>query len=88
MFVGTAPLNASQWYRCALLAALTLPMGAVMRLIPIRENEADFASNSVTRSRRKTQTDGTMTLTFTIWMLLILNIPYFAWMEFSPDLLH
>ena len=86
MFVGTEPLTPFQWYRSALLAALTLPMGGVMRLIPIKENENDFASNSLTTNyKKKGSTSNGLTLTFSLWMLLVLNIPYLVYTEFSEE---
>lgn len=45
-FVRTVPLNQEQWIKCILLGALSLPMGGLMRLIPVRENDNDFAALS------------------------------------------
>lgn len=42
-FVKVVPLTPLEWYRSVLLAALTLPVGGLMRLLPVRENPADFA---------------------------------------------
>ena len=45
-FVRTVPLNYEQWVKCILLGALSLPVGGLMRLIPVRENDNDFATLS------------------------------------------
>lgn len=45
-FVRTSPLSESQWVKCVLLGALTLPVGGLMRFIPIKDAESDFASMS------------------------------------------
>ena len=41
-FMETSPLTLYQWLVTIALGALTLPMGALMRLIPVTENEDDF----------------------------------------------
>ena len=45
-FVRTVPLSYEQWVKCILLGALSLPVGGLMRLIPVRENDKDFAALS------------------------------------------
>jgi hypothetical protein len=37
-FVRTVHLDASHWYKCILLGALSLPVGGLMRLIPCEVN--------------------------------------------------
>eukprot|EP00602_Paraphysomonas_sp_CaronLab_P009838 CAMPEP_0185028348 /NCGR_PEP_ID=MMETSP1103-20130426/13976_1 /TAXON_ID=36769 /ORGANISM="Paraphysomonas bandaiensis, Strain Caron Lab Isolate" /LENGTH=1018 /DNA_ID=CAMNT_0027562733 /DNA_START=298 /DNA_END=3354 /DNA_ORIENTATION=+ len=46
-FVGTTPLTATHWGICAGLAALTIPVGFLMRLIPISENPHSFFDSGV-----------------------------------------
>ena len=45
-FVRTVPLSHEQWGKCILLGALSLPVGGLMRIIPVRENDNDFAAIS------------------------------------------
>lgn len=45
-FVRTSPLTADQWQKSVSLAALSLPWGGLMRLVPVSENVYDFASLS------------------------------------------
>jgi hypothetical protein len=43
-FVQTAPLNGTQWITTILLGAIALPVGFVMRFIPVTEDPESFAS--------------------------------------------
>lgn len=43
-FVKVTPLNNDQWFRCVLIASLTIPLGGLMRLTPVTESESDFAT--------------------------------------------
>lgn len=43
-FVKTTPLTPDIWYKCILLASLTLPVGGLMRCIPISENKNDMVT--------------------------------------------
>jgi ethanolamine transporter EutH len=36
-----------QWIKCILLGALSLPLGCVMRLLPVTDAESDFAGTYV-----------------------------------------
>lgn len=40
-FVKTTPLDIDTWYKCILLASLTLPVGGLMRCIPVSERRED-----------------------------------------------
>uniref|UniRef100_A0A7S2DNG1 Cation-transporting P-type ATPase C-terminal domain-containing protein n=2 Tax=Octactis speculum TaxID=3111310 RepID=A0A7S2DNG1_9STRA len=42
-FTKTAPLDQTQWIHSVALGALTIPIGFLMRLIPVSENMNDFA---------------------------------------------
>ena len=45
-FTKTAPLSADQWLRTVGLASVTLPLGVVMRFLPVSEDPSDFAMGS------------------------------------------
>ena len=45
-FTKTAPLTPEQWVRTVGLAAITLPLGVLMRFIPVSEDPSDFAPTS------------------------------------------
>ena len=45
-FVRTSPLTLEIWGKCFLLGSLSFPVGGIMRLFPVHENEADFAAVS------------------------------------------
>lgn len=42
-FTKTAPLSTEQWIRTITLASVTLPLGIIMRFIPVSEDSNDFA---------------------------------------------
>ena len=42
-FVRVVPLDNEQWIKCILLGALSLPVGGLMRILPVRESKSDFA---------------------------------------------
>ena len=43
-FTKTVPLTAEEWYRTVGLAAVTIPLGVIMRFLPIREDPNDSAA--------------------------------------------
>lgn len=45
-FVKTQGLDQAQWIKCAILGSLSLPLGLLMRFIPVIENDSDFAEIS------------------------------------------
>ena len=59
-FVRTVHLSQEQWIKCILLGALSLPLGGLMRLLPVQDSQHDFASLSdlVTNNRRKLKAAG------------------------------
>eukprot|EP01038_Epipyxis_sp_PR26KG_P004934 gene4934-6902_t len=42
-FVKTTPLTDHQWFKCISLGGLSLPLGALMRFIPIQDSNNDYA---------------------------------------------
>jgi len=44
LFTKTGPLTAPQWAITILLGALALPVGFLMRFIPVKEDPRNFAS--------------------------------------------
>ena len=42
-FVKTTSLSAEHWYMSVLISSFTLPMGAIMRMVPISDSNLDFA---------------------------------------------
>ena len=56
-FTKTTPLTAEEWQRTVGLAAVTFPLGIIMRLLPISENPADYAAEGfISRSGSKFRT--------------------------------
>jgi len=57
-FFGTSHLTASQWFSCFGFGALALPVGILMRFIPVKEDESTFfqSADIVSASVRKAVT--------------------------------
>lgn len=80
-FVRTSPLTIDQWQKCISLAALSLPWGGLMRLVPVSENVLDFASlsplmvqNQDLAKQNKAQNKGvrqnSLTVSFGLWFFV------------------
>lgn len=90
-FVKTTSLTSNQWVKCILLGALSLPIGGLMRLIPVKESEFDFAkiSDLVTLSAKhdgKVKKDDLLLedfLSFTIWLSVCALIPVMVYSSFA-----
>lgn len=91
-FVKTEPLTHMQWYRTILIASLTLPLGGVMRFIPISENPLDFAvvakgSSKRTLKRSKTELAESITskssgVSLYVWYITVTVITALVYKEF------
>ena len=87
--VKAVPLSADLWFKSVLLGALSLPFGGLMRLIPVKENEEDFAAvpELVTASAKAQAMDGGAdslnAATFSLWLVTCLVISVKAFNEFS-----
>ena len=92
-FMKTSDLDADQWYKSFLLASLTIPMGAVMRLIPVTEDPSNFAKTAMygddvkktarAKSMAKDGGDTGLTLSFLVWMVVVVAAPAMVWEEFK-----
>lgn len=77
-FVRTVPLTGEEWYQSVLLAALTLPVGGLMRLLPVWESADEFAPRSALIAHKQASAThssqgGTSLLSFSglIWAMLV-----------------
>lgn len=90
-FVRTVPLDADQWVKCILLGALSLPLGGLMRLIPVRESRADFAAVSPlikTCARKNKETikeprQSSLTMSFMLWLVVVTALPVVTYHRFE-----
>lgn len=91
-FVKTTPLSEDQWWKCILLAALTLPLGGIMRLFPVSDSARDFAdvpaliqaSSKKNKIERKTKSAGSaFSFTFLIWFVVVSVIPVLTYQRFE-----
>jgi len=86
-FFKTTSLDADQWMKSVLLASLTLPMGCVMRLLPISEGEDSFATTNYVGVDVATRPKGGagFSLTMLLWLAVIVAIPAMVWEEFKGN---
>jgi hypothetical protein len=96
-FVRTTPLTQEQWIKCVLLGSLSLPLGGLMRLIPVADSDSDFAdlSELITRNRTKAITtgkgkqtdpdakDSVFSLSFLVWFVVVTALPLVAAHRFN-----
>jgi P-type Ca2+ transporter type 2C len=57
-FVKTMPLSPDIWFKCILLASLTLPVGGLMRLLPIPERKDDLITPNKLMSHHTRHLEG------------------------------
>lgn len=90
-FVKTTPLTHDQWIKSILLAALTFPVGGLMRLIPIAESKDDFAVVPKVMKEIKRQ-DSTLTnnlvkkssgISILVWYFVVTVVPVLVWDKFG-----
>ncbi len=93
-FVKTAPLTNDQWFKCISLGALSLPVGAIMRLFPISDSESDFASVSplISSHLKKSKSDrketnkndsSVFSFSFLLWFITVTAIPVVTYKRFE-----
>jgi len=92
-FVRTVSLTHDQWIKCVLLGALSLPLGGLMRLIPVPANVKDFAqvSDLIKINRKKSagktslsKGDANFTPSFFVWLVVVSVIPLVTYQNFEP----
>jgi len=91
-FVKTAGLSNEQWMKSFLLGAVTLPLGGLMRLIPVADDPNDFAKVSplireseskkavLKREEDKKLNDG---FSFLLWLSVCAIIPVLTYSSFA-----
>jgi magnesium-transporting ATPase (P-type) len=93
-FVRTAPLSGDQWMKCICLGALSLPLGGLMRLIPVSESIEDFAELSPLMresyekekklsDQRHKQSASRLSLSSLVWLATVGAIPVIAYQQFQ-----
>jgi calcium-translocating P-type ATPase len=85
-FVRVVPLTEDQWIKCVLLGSLSLPLGGLMRLIPVAENKRDFAAVSklikVSRKRTVKRSSG-LSFSFFVWLVVATALPVITYHRFE-----
>ena len=92
-FVKTVGLSHDQWLKSFLLGALTLPLGGLMRLIPVEENPDDFAIVSKLVKPKRSEKPSVVKredgghfsdfLSFVCWLSACLIIPVVTYSAFE-----
>ena len=92
--VKSVPLTTELWFKSVLIGAISLPLGGLMRLIPVSEREDDFAAvpklveASVHAKGKATEKDPINALSFSLWLGTCLLISVKAFNEFSSLWIH
>jgi magnesium-transporting ATPase (P-type) len=93
-FVKTAPLTPDQWMKCISLGALSLPVGAIMRLFPISDSEKDFAvvsplisnhlkQNKADKTDKDSNGSSVFSFSFLLWFVTVTVIPVVTYQQFE-----
>eukprot|EP01035_Chromulina_nebulosa_P019010 gene19010-24829_t len=81
----TTPLSIENWIKCISLASLTLTLGGFMRLIPIVENQDDYAIlppillKRTTTSIKPSHKLNIFSFSFILWIVVITIIPLYTY---------
>ena len=94
-FVKTVPLSHENWLKCIELAALTIPLGGLMRLLPHASDDNDFApvsdlikksKNDIKRTTDNGDDDGNSVadgISFMIWLAVVGVVPALVYQDFG-----
>jgi Ca2+-transporting ATPase len=88
-FVRTVSLSNDQWVKSVCLASLTLPLGGLMRLIPVQDSDKDFAQMSPLMSKNREAThpskavDSGYSTSFFLWLAVVGVLPMLCWQQFA-----
>jgi hypothetical protein len=94
-FVRTTHLNQEQWIKCILLGSLSLPVGGLMRLLPVSESGKDFAVLSdliKTNQQKSTKHAGSVSgasekslfsASGLLWLVAVTVLPLIAYQHFE-----
>ena len=91
-FVKTVPLSQENWMRCIELAALTIPLCGLMRLLPHASDDNDFANTSDLLEGKKKSGDKNadvdssnsgISLSFLVWLALAGVVPALVYQDFG-----
>ena len=96
--VRTVGLTNDQWIKCILLSSLTLPIGGLMRLVPIDDSETDYAESSklittttsIDNNHKGEGHESTSKLqsqqldgSFLLWLVVVTVIPVLVLQQFN-----
>lgn len=93
-FVRTVPLSPEQWLKCIMLGALSLPLGGLMRFIPVSSDLHNFApvSSLIKQSaqriskkekRAEAADNSLLTPSFFVWLIVVAAIPALTYQQFE-----
>jgi len=89
-FVRTAPLTNDQWVKSVLLGALSLPLGGLMRLIPVQDSDKDFAAVMPLMKEVRAKSPPSKSVeekayspSFFLWLAVVGALPVLCWQQFE-----
>ena len=95
-FVKTVPLSHDNWLKCIELAALTIPLGGFMRLLPHASDENDFApisnllkknmNNDKNKKDDSNDNNGNNLMdgiSFIVWLSMVGLVPALVYQDFG-----
>lgn len=97
-FVHTVPLNRDQWMKCVVLGALALPVGGLMRLVPVGESSDSFTTPPPLLAQRiaflhRSGTDHNVEtgnsssgVSFLLWLVVVAAAPAVAFQHFEEPI--
>jgi calcium-translocating P-type ATPase len=96
-FVHTVSLTQEQWIKCIMLGALSLPVGGVMRMVPLSESADNFItlppllanrikSLSISQNETQKSTSAGSVVTFMLWLVTVGAIPALVFQHFEEPI--
>jgi hypothetical protein len=82
--VRCSSLSTTAWYKCVLLGSLSLPVGILMRLLPIPNARSDFATQRDTPGATRVGTSKVNTMTLSLHLVLCMLSVVYSCIEFGP----
>ena len=88
-WVRTKPLSMLQYYQCIILGGLSITLGGLMRFVPVKESESDFApmSDITAKLQRESPKPKKQTAAYTpsfyVWMFVAGLFPALVLNEFG-----
>lgn len=89
-FVRTVGLTQDQWIKTVLLASLSLPLGGLMRLVPVQDSASDFAEvteegKRLRKGSKSVDYENDYTSSFFLWLAVVGVLPLLCMQQFKEQ---